>query len=324
MNAKDNNPNSLIDAISVVAQGAGLDIGRDALTAALGLAWSAMAVPSEPDLGNWSMYARDAFLVEAGRLFGLEVRAIHPPEAARGLRGTAEFAQHFDASYRPLIHRALEHGQPVLAWQGWPGAHPLAWGVISETCADGVGFRGTVRRSHEHVASNAALVTLHAPPVQLYVVEKITPAPFDVGEAVAVALDHARTALDNGLTGRFGVVTGPLAFDEWAKRLTGAPIGSAPLPEWWAGHRALARASIEGYESIGRFLQAAPAYAGQSVGPSPSALAEACRNVAELLRETTKVRAIDGPASFPDRDAIMATLRQAGTMTERLRKSLPR
>ena len=78
-------------------------MNHDDLNAALGMCWSPVAVPTEPDLGAWSLYARDAFLPEAGQLFGLTIRDMHPPEAARGLDTAAEFAQHFDASYRPLM-----------------------------------------------------------------------------------------------------------------------------------------------------------------------------------------------------------------------------
>lgn len=213
---------TLSNAVRAVAAREGCEIDADALTAVLGVAWSAVAVPSEPDIGNWCLYARDAFLVEAGRLFGLEIRGIHPPEAARGLSGAAEFVQHFDASYRPLIHRALEHGQPVLAWQGWPGALCLAWGVITDPCHDGVGFRGTIHVSPGDTEMDAMTVTLISPPVQLYVVETVTPTRIDPNECTTLALDHARRVLDNALADRFDVFTGPAAFDVWIERLGGA------------------------------------------------------------------------------------------------------
>ncbi|UCC31209.1 MAG: hypothetical protein JSU86_02815, partial [Phycisphaerales bacterium] len=112
---------SLTFALQALAHDAGYEINLDDLNAALGLPWMTPAVPRERDLACWPMYARDAFLAEAGRLFGMNIRDIHPPEAARGLNGFPEFQQHFDASYRPLILKALEHNQAVLAWQGWPG-----------------------------------------------------------------------------------------------------------------------------------------------------------------------------------------------------------
>ena len=105
---------SLTLALRSVAESAGYDVDADDLHAVLGLSMVACAAPGDMELGNWPLYARDAFLVDTARVFGMTVRPIHPPEAARGLGGAAEFAQHFDASYRPLIARALEHDQPVL------------------------------------------------------------------------------------------------------------------------------------------------------------------------------------------------------------------
>ena len=103
--------------------------------------------------------ARDALLVEGARVFGMTVRGLHPPEAARGLEHSAEYAQHFAASYRPLILRALENRQPVLArlGRGEFGNHHPIWGAIEDSSDGGVGsVRGGGRPAERPADSDAA------------------------------------------------------------------------------------------------------------------------------------------------------------------------
>ncbi len=237
---------SLPYALCAVAHTAGLNVDLYDLCAAMGLSFMPTSVRGEPSTDKWRMYARDAFLIPAGRLFGMTIREIHPPEAAQGIAELPEFKQHFDASYRPLIERALEHDQPVLAWQGWPGEWALHWGVITETCADGIGFAGWVPgttglepgievpssgeslscRDRNTSASGSRStearrpdVKLERPPVQIYVVESIAPCKPDPQELQDMTIAHAGVVLGNGLADRFGVTTGPGAYDHWIERL---------------------------------------------------------------------------------------------------------
>lgn len=247
---------SLPRALCAVAQSAGFELDLKELCAAMGLSFTPLSVRGEPSTDKWRMYARDAFLIPAGRLFGMTIREIHPPEAAIGIADLPEFKQHFDASYRPLIERALEHDQAVLAWQGWPGAWALHWGVITDTCADGIGFAGWVPGAHGLEPADSALcsseasprraidttalgarttearridVTLERPPVQVYVVESIVLCKPDPQELRDMAIAHARIVLENGLADRFDVATGPGAYDDWIDRLR---TSNAKLPSY--------------------------------------------------------------------------------------------
>jgi hypothetical protein len=202
---------SLPLALRAVVQKAGGHVDFDDLCAAMGLPFLFTAAPEESDLSRWLMYGRDAFLVPAGRLFGLTIRDMHPPAAARGLDRAEEFRQHFDASYRPLIQRALEHGQAVLAWRGWPAPFDLHWGLITSACEDGVGFHGRVYASHE---TDYELV-LESPAVQCYVVESITPIAPKRDVVFKMALRHAHTICRTDLSDRLNVLTGERAFEEW-------------------------------------------------------------------------------------------------------------
>lgn len=160
---------SLAFAVRAIARQAGVKIDHSELVAALG--WEISAVPSVA--ATPAMFDRDARLIEAGKLFGMQIREVHPPEAARGLEAAAEFDQHFDASYRPLILRALENNQGVIAWRGWAGERELSWGWIRAACDEGVGFRGATIWSEQELNSlrNDLLVR---PAVQLYIVERVS------------------------------------------------------------------------------------------------------------------------------------------------------
>lgn len=305
---------TLASALCAVARRAGGEIDRDMLTAALGIAWSAVAVPWEPNLSRWSMYARDAFLVSAARLFGMTIRGIHPPEAARGLPNAPEFVQHFEASYRPLVRRALEHHQPVLAWQGWPGTHSMRWGEIVEASDEGIGLRGSVHLRAEGSTATGETMSLVAPPVQLYVVETITRRTVSASECLEIARSNARRVLQNELTDRFGVVSGPAAYDAWIARLDDSEPSSdrdGALIE----HRRLATALIEGYASVVRFLDSMPASETASQSENGDVvdlrgLIGHCRDIAAALTAASECETVrDGIAAL--RDAQSATARLA-------------
>jgi len=159
---------SLAFAVRAIARQGGIEIDHTELVLALG--FEIRAVPSPT--GTSTMFGREARLIDAGKQFGMQIRDVHPPEAARGLEAAAEFDQHFDASYRPLILRALENNQSVLAWRGWAEERELSWGWIRAACEEGVGFRGATIWSERELNSlrNDLLVR---PAIQLYIVERV-------------------------------------------------------------------------------------------------------------------------------------------------------
>jgi hypothetical protein len=201
---------SLTRSLACVLRSAGAQVNYYDLNAALGLSWMTVAVPREPCVARWPAYARDFNVLEAGKRFGLRIRDLHPPDVATGLDRAPEYFQHFDASYRPLIERALEHGQPVLAWQGWPVPHEMMWGIITAKSADGVGFSGV---------AGGQRVVLATAPIQMYVIEEIAPDRPDERALLRVALEAADRVLRNQLDPRLGVVTGLPAYELWAERI---------------------------------------------------------------------------------------------------------
>ncbi len=332
---------SLTCALKAIAGQAGPDIDPDELNAAMGLSWMMSAVACEDDLASWPMYARDAFLIQAGRLFGMTIRDLHPPEAARGLSGLEEFKQHFDASYRPLILRALEHAQPVLAWQGWPGDRGLAWGVITNTCQGGIGLAGCLSNPQDVVGTGRRPVTLERPPVQLYVVEAITPTQPVPQELIGVALNHARQIFDNALQARFGVITGPAAYDAWIDRLdpgdtddaslrdrfsrrSNVPsLGGENLPHVPLGHRGLTASILAGHRSAIRFLQRYHPQVSGELRSRFAALTKSCHTVVTSLEPCLDISADDALLSTPTgRAKLIDAVTRARDATEEMLDAL--
>lgn len=209
---------SLAFALRHVLRAAGGKTEVDELGAALALPWLFCAPKQWPPGCEGSLVARDMFLVPVARAFGMTLREIHPPAASRGLHGRGEFLQHFKASYHPLVARALEHGQAVLAWRGWGGNVEACWGVVTDTCTEGVGLVGVV----ETMALPdlpARRVVLASPPMQVHVVERVNPASPSARALIEMVLEHCRRIFDNEAGDDFGVVTGPAAFRSLAARL---------------------------------------------------------------------------------------------------------
>ena len=257
---------SLANALRLILHRNGCDADIDDLHAALADPWSFCAATTDPDAARWPLYARDRHLVAAGRLFGLTIRPIHPPEAAKGLSDAKEFRQHFAASYCPLILRALEHEQPVLAWRGWPGRWDAVWGIIRKPCSGEVGFSGsitaegcpTLRGDGPNKSGEGDTLELVSPPTQVYVVERVQSRKPDPEVLLHAAFDHARDVLTDGPVEAFGVVAGRSAWDRWLEtlaRIESEPAGATSTRAAFAtAHALLARSVVESHQCAERFL----------------------------------------------------------------------
>ncbi len=199
---------SLTATLAARAGGGGRAVEYDDLTAATGLAFHGGA--GRPDGaapgGEWA--GRDWNLLAAARRFGIELRPLHPPGAARGLRDAPEFEKHFADSYAPLIRQALDHGQAVLAWQGWPAPQTWQWGVVTREVTGGLGFAGST-------PGGGGEVTLIEPIVQTYVVESLAGDVEPLRTLTQAALEAADRVVHDRLAPEFGVVTGHAAYDAW-------------------------------------------------------------------------------------------------------------
>jgi hypothetical protein len=320
---------SLSHAVQAIAQDAGIAHDLDAINALLGVSVMCCAVPGERDMSRWPLYARDAFLIEGARALGLTIRPIHPPEAARGLDRTQEFGQHFDASYRPLIQRALEHGQPVLAWRGWARPHDMHWGIITEACAEGAGFGGRIFCEDPSVSakgvavSGGALSLLERPAIQLYVVESIAE---QVGHEtwLPTALKHASAVLNNQIAECFGVITGPTAYDRWQgaiDELLLRDTGGGTLIS--AETASLARSTVTAHESAVRFLGKHRVAAPLEWHSRLATLERECQNVVMTLKPLADAgRVGDWLATLSGRAIVAAKITAAREATHLMQTAL--
>lgn len=272
---------SLALSIMTVAAGRNVAIDYDDLCAALGLSCTAVAARAEASPGWWMTFGRDAFVEPAARLFGLELRDLHPPDVAVDMVSADEFAQHWEYSYTPLIRRALENGQPVLAWQGWPDYRWPFWGVITGENAEG--FVG------QTLWSEGRPQVLAAPSLQCYVVERYE--PLHEGPRRDDLLRTALTHLDLYMNAAPlvpelssdeppPVITGPAAMRSWVEWLQGE--GATETPQAWNEHRQHADLIAAGHESAQRFLAGMQQIAGDSADGITQAMRH-CENVAKWL-----------------------------------------
>lgn len=303
--------NDVSFSLSLALQAAASSFGRTEVLSdvhnLLGLSLLMTAAPHDAAIKHWSLLARDAFLVEAGRCLGLTIRDIHPPEAAVGVDRAAEFRQHFDASYAPLIRRALEHGQTVLAWQGWDGDAEHLWGIITREDSRGVGFAGLPFAVEGLSVDKPRELAITRPPVQLYVVEeRMGPrAETDVWNAMLVR--HAVASVDPTLGTRFGVLSGGPAFRRWAEVVS---------PVETAGNLTLTRSLLTGIDCFRKGVSEWADF--DSAGRKAAALlADHARALHGAMQDAhDRLVAAARSASSCDVVLLVAAIRRAADLTD--------
>jgi len=162
---------------------------------------------------RWNMYARHAFVVEAARSYGLQLRALHPPFAAPLPLPPPEYALHFRDSYVPLIEAALARDEPVLAWMGWPAPQTAIWGIVT-------GVDLSSRRCFGRTMfSRGRDVEMPGPAVHAYLVQECGPPDSATPDAIGCVLRRASAVLNDELGATFGVTSGPAALARWREAL---------------------------------------------------------------------------------------------------------
>jgi len=206
------------------------------------LGTSYLSVAADAPLSLWSKAGRDIRLIDSARVFGVHLRPLHPTAAARGLENANEFADHFRDSYVPLIRRALAAGEPVLAWQGWPGHAALDWGIITRVSGSQLGVAGTAPGFDE-------VVELKTPAIQCYVVESVTGASPSAIDLLVHSLNIAATLMTGKQRFAGPWITGPTTHDNWRQRLINPTDGDCA-----DDHAAIAHAIASNRKCAGRFL----------------------------------------------------------------------
>lgn len=271
---------SLALALRAVARAIGADLHYDEVCAALGVSLVAIAGPTASSPAWWPTFGRDAFLAPTARLFGMHLRDLHPPEVGLDMLWAEEFPQHFELSYKPLIRRALENGQPVLAWGSWEANAAPLWGVI--TASAGADFLGIV-------PGGTGPVRLGRPALQCYVVEGLEPRTPPAEELMAAVVGHANAYLSRPealfrhlAPAGSKIVTGPAAYDAWATWLEAQRPGTDDDPAREA-LRLYACALCAGRTSAARFMGRSDAVQGPNHGAVLDAVMAACESFAAEL-----------------------------------------
>lgn len=257
----------------------------DELRAVLGLSFRMIAVPAACP-AHWSDFAEDVQLESAAALFGFRVRPLHPRSAAIGLDDCAAYRQHFLASYVPLIQTALAHGQPVLAWRGWPGDGSHHWGIITAAGVDGSPLTGTTP------SAPGCAVPLINPPHQCYIVEQFSPRTLRPNELLSAVAAILRRSPGPEATDR-PIRVGPDAWFEWTRFIVDRVRCPVHGPRSFRCHARHARALVAARESIARFLR------GQSSAAPPDSLLELLAAVDAFDRTAAILRPIAGETRFP-------------------------
>lgn len=207
-------PSSLVACIGALSPSVDHKLDCDALSAALGLSlvtWGAADAP----IGCWPSLGHDRFLEQVAGEFGLALRDLHPPDVGLEMLKADEFPQHFEFSYKPLIARAIENNQPVLAWQGWQEPDHFEWGVITHL------DEGTPAGTTLHKTTNRLI----RPAMQCYVVEKRQTVTVDRQRVLTHAFTHVQALLSGTAFSvatsetTSPIVAGSTAVDLWRVRL---------------------------------------------------------------------------------------------------------
>ncbi len=122
---------TLLLSLDAILRAFGAEVELDSLAEALHTPGANSDDARTPAPDAVARRARADRIVEAARKWGLELRDLHPPEAAPIPVAPPEFEQHFRDSYMPFIRSALDRGDPVLAWMGWPPPDDKAWGIVT-------------------------------------------------------------------------------------------------------------------------------------------------------------------------------------------------
>ncbi len=276
---------SLVAALRAVAAAEGAGLDRDDLCAALGVSFAAVAVAGEPSPQWWQCYGRDVFLEPAARLFGLELRDLHPPDVGVDMLAADEFPQHYDISYKPLIRRALENGQPVLAWRGWAGVNAPRWGVITRQAADA--FEGVLPFPERRLTPH------DQPAMQCYVVERCAPCVPARDLLFQTAMEHADAFMEQLPFERGGprehvprVTTGPDAIRAWREWLEFAPFGDPAEDLTWKDHLEHAASLATSRAAAQRFLDVSQPDVPKPRHETLAEAADACAAQIRLLAES--------------------------------------
>lgn len=284
--APDGAAHSFTVALHTSARASGCSATHDAIVTATGRGLGARFSLLTDVPAAWIADRQDCSLPFVAEVFGLTVRSLNPPAAVDGLDAAPEFTGHFIDSYKPLIVRALAHGQPVLAWGGWGGHPGFRWGVVIQEGGGALGLLGCV-------PGIAGVVPLTLAATQCHVVERWSGAVPDPSAVLACGVDSILT--DDG-----GSVCGPAAYSHWIDWSQSHPNDGDSI-------RDLSDVLIADYGCGVRFLESID-WAGNPNAGEIVALTEAAQRACDALKQV----------AGSGRDAMIGALRAARSAEEEI------
>jgi len=240
---------SLVLCLEALLGACGRQVDHDELAVATGTALMTSYAPRAAPAQRWNVHGRHAFLVQAARLYGLDLRDLHPPSAAPVPPPPREFDLHFRDSYLPFVEAALRRGEPVLAWMGWPEPCASEWGLITEIDPAARRCAGLTR------ASAGAIVALAGPPIQAYTIQAYVPRADEPRTQLEHLLSLASVILENRIDPSYGVLTGPAALRVLVEKIEGSTPQDEPETLPAASIAEVFRAYVEGRRRVAHFLQ---------------------------------------------------------------------
>lgn len=205
---------SLTLAVEAIFRAYEHPVSRVDIAATLGNLFMTTYAAEAPADRTWNTLGLHAFLEPAARVFGLDLRDLHPPEAAPPPPVPHEFDLHFRDSYLPFVAASLTRDEPVLAWAGWPPPNQEIWGIISA-----IDNASSTPAGHT-MYSQGRPVPLLGSPTQAYTIQELRPLQPAPRELLSLVLNHAADVLNNQLPSKFGARTGAAALIAWKDAIT--------------------------------------------------------------------------------------------------------
>lgn len=310
---------ALPHALNAMLRAYGAAVDPDEGSAVLGVAFMTTFAERAAPPARWNTYGLHAFLEPAARLYGLELRDLHPPSAAPLPHPPPEYELHFRDSYLPFIRAALARGEPVLAWMGWPPPCETGWGVVT-------GWDERAQRCiGQTFASRGRPTPLPNAAVQVYTVQGFAPAGPTAVEVLSAVVERANLTLSNRIPDEFGVVTGPTALAELRRSVI---ADDTPSPPGLTAYRRVLDGLHRGRSAALTVLKGIGADAGGAMGRAHQALCELCtaetETVARLLDTTGRADASE-PEQMKERlvDCIDALIEAESHCRESLPDAAP-
>lgn len=210
---------SLATSLAECCRRAGANADADDLCLMLGLPFLFAADAERGASERIGDVGQDIAVGVVANALEMTLRAVHPPEAAVGVWRAPEFAQHFEASYKPIVLRALENGQCAVALGMWSGVSEPAWAVVEGASARGFGLVGELEVACVDSMRASREVVLESPTIQVHVLERAGEVRLTGDSVINATMESVRLLMDQAVGERYGLTLAEGALQVWGEVL---------------------------------------------------------------------------------------------------------